>query len=103
MYGPKIYVFVGLFPPYLRIHTYYLTGIRIPLDGLLALDAEQLDSLADVLHYSRARPKKVMTLLCLQNPTEQCAYWGGGGVQVCFGTRNYCPFPLLAVRLIFER
>jgi hypothetical protein len=27
-----------------------LTGIRVPLDGLLTLDAEKLDGLADVLH-----------------------------------------------------
>jgi hypothetical protein len=31
-----------------------LTGVRIPLDRLLAFDAEELDGLADILHHSSA-------------------------------------------------
>jgi hypothetical protein len=38
--------------------TYDLTGVRIPLDRLLAFDAEELDGLADILHHSSAAGNK---------------------------------------------
>ena len=43
----------------IKLLTYNLTGIGVCLDGLLALDAEQLNCLADVLYHSRAAGKKL--------------------------------------------